>query len=423
MNFEGGLNVEKNNEIMQISDNAKYLFHNDQTIILNRTNRQWLKVSKECYDILIKCSGKYSVQEIMAMLADDENRDYLKSVLAALSEMKLLGKSPIRKLHDVSFAISNRCNLKCKHCMVNADSCGEKEFFTTEEIKQALKKIIAAKPENITVTGGEPLVRKDFLEIIMYLRENFDGTIGLMTNATLLNRKNVDVIVSCVNNISISLDGANEETVSLIRGANVFKQVLDAIDLLHEKEFKDISISMVVTADNDLYVDEFFELCKKYECKPMLRALSLSGQAEKNKELLTKQQLGKQRINTHKGKEKEKPLKKDFYACSCDAGATTLTVESNGEIFPCNLFVEPQYCLGNISEVDDLEELLQKNPKKFISNCLQEFEPDIIPECKNCDISYFCWSCLHEVKELKDKGLLQQRCKHVKKELADIWEV
>ena len=132
--------MEKNNEIMQISDNAKYLFHNDQTIILNRTNRQWLKVSKECYDILIKCSGKYSVQEIMAMLADDEDRDYLKSVLAALSEMKLLGKSPIRKLHDVSFAISNRCNLKCKHCMVNADSCGEKEFFTTEEIKQGIKK-------------------------------------------------------------------------------------------------------------------------------------------------------------------------------------------------------------------------------------------------------------------------------------------
>lgn len=415
--------MEKNNEIMHISDNAKYLFHNDQTIILNRTNRQWLKVSKECYDILIKCNGKYSIQEIMEMLADDEDRDYLKSVLAALGEMKLIGKAPIRKLHDVSFAISNRCNLKCKHCMVNADSCGEKEFFTTEEIKQAFKKIIAAKPENITVTGGEPLVRKDFQEIIMYLRENFDGTIGLMTNATLLNRKNVDVIVSCVNNISISLDGANEETVSLIRGANVFKQVLDAIALLHEKEFNDISISMVVTADNDLYVDEFFELCKKYECKPMLRALSLSGQAEKNKELLTKQQLDKQRANTYKGKEKEKPLKKDFYACSCDAGATTLTIESNGEIFPCNLFVEPQYCLGNISEVDDLEERLQKNPKKFISNCLQEFEPDTIPECKNCDISYFCWSCLHEVKELKDKGLLQQRCQHVKKELADIWEV
>lgn len=138
--------------------------------------------------------------------------------------MKLIGKAPTRKLHDVSFAISNRCNLKCKHCMVNADSCAENEFFTTEEIKQAFRKIIEAKPENITVTGGEPLVRKDFLEIITYLRENFDGTIGLMTNATLLNEKNVDVIVSCVNNISISLDGANEETVSLIRGQMYFRK-------------------------------------------------------------------------------------------------------------------------------------------------------------------------------------------------------
>ena len=178
---------------------------------------------------------------------------------------------------------------------------------------------------------------------------------------------------------------------------------------------------MVVTADNDLYVEEFLELCKKYKCKPMLRALSISGQAEKNKDLLTKRQLNIEKIDTHKKKKIEKPIEKSFYACSCDAGATTLTIESNGNIFPCNLFVETQYCLGNIKEVDDLQKLLQKNPKKFISDCLQEFEPDTIPECVNCDISYFCWSCLHEVKELKDKGLLKQRCEYVKAELEDIW--
>ncbi|MFR5450012.1 MAG: radical SAM protein [Roseburia hominis] len=56
-----------------------------------------------------------------------------------------------------------------------------------------------------------------------------------MTNATLLNEKNVNAIVNAVDNISISLDGANEETVSLIRGANVFKKVLEVIELLHKK--------------------------------------------------------------------------------------------------------------------------------------------------------------------------------------------
>lgn len=78
-NFElGGLQMEKNNDVMIVSNNAKYLFHSDQVIIINRTNRQWMKVSKECYDILIQCNGKYSIQGIMEMLVDDEDRDYLK---------------------------------------------------------------------------------------------------------------------------------------------------------------------------------------------------------------------------------------------------------------------------------------------------------------------------------------------------------
>ena len=110
--------MEKNNDVMIVSDNAKYLFHSDQVIIINRTNRQWMKVSKECYDILTQCNGKYSIQGIMEMLADDEDRDYFKNVLDALDEMKLIGKAPTRKVHDVSFAISNRCNLKCKRYLV-----------------------------------------------------------------------------------------------------------------------------------------------------------------------------------------------------------------------------------------------------------------------------------------------------------------
>lgn len=49
--------MEKNNNVRIVSDNAKYLFHSDQVIIINRTNRQWMKVSKECYDILTQCNG------------------------------------------------------------------------------------------------------------------------------------------------------------------------------------------------------------------------------------------------------------------------------------------------------------------------------------------------------------------------------
>lgn len=75
--------------------------------------------------------------------------------------------------------------------------------------------------------------------------------------------------------------------------------------------------------------------------------------------LLTEQQLNIEKSSNNL-KPVNKPTENNFYACSCDAGTTTLTIESNGEIFPCNLFVEPEYCLGNIKEVNDLQELLQK---------------------------------------------------------------
>lgn len=97
--------MQKINEMLIISDNAKYLFRNDQVIILNRTNRQWVKVSRECYDVLMQCNGKYTIKELLEMLADDEDREYINNVLMALDEMQLIGKSSIRKLHDVSFAI------------------------------------------------------------------------------------------------------------------------------------------------------------------------------------------------------------------------------------------------------------------------------------------------------------------------------
>lgn len=407
-------------EVMQISSNAKYMFHGDEVIIFNRTNKQWLKMSKECYDILMIYNNS-SIEEMMKNLADDEDREYMQKIVLALKDMKLLvNGDSVRRLHDVSFAISNRCNLKCKHCMVNAESCGENDHFSTEEILRAFDKIIAANPERITVTGGEPLVRNDFLQIITYLRKNFKGAIGLMTNAVLINEKNADVIISSVDNISISLDGVNDETVSLIRGEGVFDKVISAIELLHIKKFKNISLSMVITADNEIYINDFFALCKKHQCEPVVRALSLYGRAQKNKELLTKRQLDLKSQDTVV----EKVEKKDhrFYTCSCDAGVTTLTIENDGSIYPCNLFVEPQYCLGNISEIEQLESILQTNPHTFVAECLKEFEPDMIPECKGCDVSYFCWSCLHEVLELRNNNAIQKKCDAVKAILSEVWE-
>ncbi len=416
----GGIHIM--DKLINISSNAKFIFNNDDVIIINRTNRKWLKFPKQCYDIIMGYNQKHTYKKLLDDLCDDDDREYMSKLFKALKSMELLTPSK-RELNDVSFAISNRCNLTCKHCMVNADCSNANEKFTTKEIKLSLDKIIKAHPKNITITGGEPLLRKDFIEIITYLRTHYQGKIGLMTNATLFTEQIADAVLQSVDTISISLDGSTPETVALIRGKGVFERVLSNIKLLQEKGVQNISISMVITADNESCIDEFFDLCKSLNCKPLLRALNISGNAMKNRSLLTTKQ-----IYTESSKEKsqnsneQESILHQFYSCSCDAGTTTLTIESDGRIYPCNLFVEPKYCLGNILEVVDLNSLLQHDPCKFVSEKLQEFEPDQINECKDCKVSYFCWSCLHEVLELRNTGQLKTKCKYTKELYQKIWD-
>lgn len=404
------------------SPNAKFMYNGDFSIVLNRMNRQWIKVPKVCIEALDECDkNEYNFGELMDAMFDDEDRAYMFDVVKALKDIEVLGfKVPEQRLKDISFAISSRCNLNCKHCMVNVDNCSSNEFFTTSDIISSLDKIIAANPEGITLTGGEALLRKDLEEIILYLRKNYEGHISLMTNGTLINKTNVKYITENVNSIDISLDGVNEETCSLIRGKGVFKKVVSAINLLKENNYNKISTSMILSANNQNYIDDFFDLNKELGTKAVLRALSFVGNAEQNKDLLS--------TSFVNGKDGSVPValmeeqqKRTFYSCSCAAGCKTLTIESDGSIFPCNLFIESEHKLGNILEVNTIGECLEVDKKHFLSKSLQQYEPDTMEKCKDCNVNYFCWSCLHEMVDFASQKEFDERCKGMYSYLQPVW--
>lgn len=73
------------------------------------------------------------------------------------------------------------------------------------------------------------MLRSDFLTVLGYLRSIYNGKITLMTNGTLIIPKNVEEIVSQIDSIDISLDGADEESCAVIRGKGVFEKVVSSI--------------------------------------------------------------------------------------------------------------------------------------------------------------------------------------------------
>jgi MoaA/NifB/PqqE/SkfB family radical SAM enzyme len=95
----------------------------------------------------------------------------------------------------IHFYITNECNLKCKHCYMDAGKSLEDEL-SEEEIKLffgKLNKVIG--PTTVVLSGGEPLLKRNFMAISEYIRDLGNRTV-LITNGTLIDKKNARKIAN-----------------------------------------------------------------------------------------------------------------------------------------------------------------------------------------------------------------------------------
>ncbi|MGG6822366.1 UNVERIFIED_CONTAM: radical SAM protein [Streptococcus canis] len=415
--------------LLKKNKNIKMLKRDNQNIFVNRLNGKWIKMPSDVADIL-QYADKMNLNdhEVESMLFDEEDRIFFKNMLEELGKMEFFytdNEIPF-KVDNVSYSITDRCNLRCKHCMVSAKANCKSDFFDTSEIKENLLKIIELNPDNLIITGGEPMLRRDFIEISRFCREHFSGKLTLMTNGTLVNEFNVSELVSCYDSIDISIDGYNEATCSLIRGEGVFSKIINSIRLLSENGMKKINTSMVLSATNANYIDEYILLNKKLGTRPMLRALSFEGRAKSNEEILKKDFSDKLSYSKYPFESTDESTEngtrnksEEFRSCSCTAGYDQLVIEANGNIYPCNLFIGEQYVMGNIREIDKLKNVFSKTDC-CMASCVEKYDPSKYSRCKDCDVSYFCWSCLYSMVNLDDSEF-EERCEYKKNILDKVW--
>ena len=402
---------------MKLSESIKLLHREAETILINRLSGDWVRVSDEVLDIFRYASDNDLDLSQLLECVQSEDKDFIKDTAIKFSEMGIFASAikQDRQLGSISYSTTHRCNLRCTHCIVDAETSSSKDYFSTREIEEILGKIIMANPQSIVITGGEPLTRNDFIETMSFCRNSYSGHLSLMTNGTLIDDELARFITSHFDSCNISLDGYDEKTCAQIRGSGVFDRAIQGITLLQSYGMDNISTSMVLSGNNTNYIDEYIGLNHKLGTKPMLRGLTFSGRAKKNEAMLKTGAVGK---NPRSQKSYEAIVK----ACTCTAGFDQCVIEANGDIFPCNLFVAPRFKLGNICEIQNLKDLLIETCETdLISNCLIEYEPSKYEKCLDCDVSYFCWSCLYQILELSEDDF-NDRCKAQKKYLEKVWE-
>ena len=136
-----------------------------------------------------------------------------------------------RVINYLRISVTDRCNLRCCYCMPEGvQDVGMKNILTFEEIWEIVRTGVSLGITHIRITGGEPLVRKDCVDLIRGIRE-ISGveTITMTTNGVLLGNYGKQLKEVGVDGVNISLDTLNPEEFYKITGKRELQEVLAGI--------------------------------------------------------------------------------------------------------------------------------------------------------------------------------------------------
>jgi len=259
----------------------------------------------------------------------------------------------------ITWQITNKCNLRCIHCLANS-SKRKPDELTMEEIKAFLDDLAAMHVFYINVGGGEPLLHPNFFEIADYAEEK-GVYIQFSTNGTLINRDIAKMIAERNLRVQVSLDGWKQEINDHIRGAGTFDKAINAVQLLIERKVV-VSVNCVVTKSNIKDLDNIYQLVISLGAKLRLSRLRPSGRAMESTERWRELSPDSQQYVYLYHWLKEHPdvnTGDSFFFLSalgeplpglsyCGAWDLTCSVDPQGNIYPCPFTVTSNLLVGNI---------------------------------------------------------------------------
>lgn len=169
-----------------------------------------------------------------------------------------------RKHTYLRISLTERCNLRCTYCMPEEgiQLRDKKEFMSQEETISLAKTFVDLGVTKIRLTGGEPLIKKNFREILQELSK-LPVEISMTTNGILLDVYFDDLQEAGVKGLNISLDSLIEEKVNKISRRNYFSRIQKNIDEAINRGFQVKLNCVLMHGENDDEIVDFIELSKE----------------------------------------------------------------------------------------------------------------------------------------------------------------
>ena len=154
-----------------------------------------------------------------------------------------------RRIRDLRVSVTDRCNFRCQYCMPAEGLAWleRDELLRFEEIERLVRLLVSLGVEDVRLTGGEPLVRRDFPALVGML-SRIDGLrdLSLTTNGYLLERDADALVAGGLRRINVSIDSLQRDRFFQITRRDSLPQVLRGLDAIaRHPEVRPVKVNAV----------------------------------------------------------------------------------------------------------------------------------------------------------------------------------
>lgn len=317
-------------------------------------------------------------------------------------------------IKTLQIEITGICNLKCKHCRASYDPM---EHIDVKLIEKLFRFIDHKDKVNVTISGGEPFLHPNIIDIFKLIRKQNIDTLVITTSGFHIKDSIIDELEKLEFDkivFQISLDSSNEETHNSFRGnKRSYHNALTSIKKLTDRGFF-VSTRTTLIPETIMEKEQIIKLVTSYGAKRVsFGTVVPSGSANSCKDNIFVNNIQKKKHfdeffrlkEAYLGKveiETEDPLKviheksywknldqdliddSDCYIGGCDAGIGQLNMYSNGDITPCALFNKTILNLKDHS-VEEARKIYSESEviKTFITR-------DFSTKCQSCSSFKIC---------------------------------
>lgn len=279
------------------------------------------------------------------------------SAKSLVEEMKRGLDAPICLTWELTYA----CNLQCVHCLSSSGQRDEREL-STDEAKKILDDLRDLQVFYINIGGGEPMVRRDFFELLEYSVANGIG-VKFSTNGAFIDEEKAHRLAAMdYLDIQISLDGVDAATNDAVRGEGSYDMAIRAMENLKAANFGQFKISVVVTRHNVSQLDQFKALADHYGAQLRITRLRPAGRGADTWHELHPTNAQQREIYNWLLKHGENVLTGDsFFHLNalgeslpglnmCGAGRVVCLIDPIGDVYACPFVIHDEFKAGNVRD-------------------------------------------------------------------------